>query len=195
MIQAADDIYQEWTGTKINRVSKKIEENKVPIIKHIPKPPSKPNLAKIYDNDPLKVRANTAYLPDIESPSTSNLQDTKNYMPVFERLSKPHVRKTKLNTQQYLPGIVYHDDKKPNYAYGSKYCLTFQPEKTGITKFKMIEALEFREKPSLMKAQTEIYKKTDRNSLIKILASNTSSLSQLKPKTIEFVDDRSKKWN
>ena len=97
-IEAADNLWQEWTGARILRTKK--PENKSPIQQPKPKPlqaMNKPNSQKqhkrIVDID-----------ASIERPSST----------IFERLAQPIIRKFRSTTVTYLPGVVYND-KRENF--------------------------------------------------------------------------------
>ncbi|OMJ79426.1 hypothetical protein SteCoe_20581 [Stentor coeruleus] len=96
-IEAADNLWQEWTGAKILRTRKIEAKSPVPSVP--PRPTrtmsnfsrSKPQSANKKLSEAEKI---------IERPSSS----------IFERLSQPTIRKFR-STAGYLPGVVY-DEKK-----------------------------------------------------------------------------------
>ena len=96
-IQAADNVYQEWTGAKILR-TKKVEP-KTPL----PQPPRHKAFSSIHKPKSQQQKR----LPDLEG-SVERPSST-----IFERLAQPIIRKFRSTTVSYLPGVIY-DDKKEN---------------------------------------------------------------------------------
>ncbi|CAG9315026.1 unnamed protein product [Blepharisma stoltei] len=203
MIKAADEIYQEWTGTKITRI-KKAEEEKIPIIKKPPKIENKLPLNKIENSIPK--RCPTATLRDMESPSTVSLLEIekKNPLEVFERLSKVPIRKPTLpSSYQNIPGIVYHDDRRSHYLYGNKYCLTFHhntPEHNLKFSEKNAESQsEAKGKVSLIKATPELLRRNSTKNTLASFLKSTSGKQLITSKALAFghsgAKEILKKWN
>ncbi|OMJ80754.1 hypothetical protein SteCoe_18912 [Stentor coeruleus] len=97
-IEAADNLWQEWTGAKIIRSRKSDTKSPVP---QVPQRPMK-TLTNIYkpktQNTGKKITESEG---NVERPSST----------IFERLSQPIIRKFRSTTVSYLPGVIY-DEKK-----------------------------------------------------------------------------------
>ncbi|OMJ92632.1 hypothetical protein SteCoe_4642 [Stentor coeruleus] len=94
-IEASDNLWQEWTGAKV--VRSKRQETKSPV----PRPirPSINNTQKPKSQVTVKVPSKAeSYM---ERPSST----------IFERLSRPIIRKYRSTTVNCLPGIIYEEKK------------------------------------------------------------------------------------
>jgi tubulin polyglutamylase TTLL6/13 len=99
-ILSAKEIYQDWTGANINRSKKCLPEkiNKNILTTNI--------LKKTKTNSDIVPRCNS--IPNLVSP---NISDKNNYT-VFERLSKPAIKKYRSTRVAKFPPLVYYDDIK-----------------------------------------------------------------------------------
>lgn len=89
-VQAADNIWQEWTGAKVVRTKR--TENKSPL-------PSR-NVKSVVSNPRVRVlQARKNDENSIDRPNST----------IFDRLSQPIIRKYRSTTVGYLPGVVYTD--------------------------------------------------------------------------------------
>lgn len=114
-INYANTMYQEWTGGSISKSKKLIlEQEKVPrkvqSVKDVkePKDLKKPIQLKHKEEDSLPSRCSS--IPALISPT-----DTKkmNNNSVFDRLSRPIIKKYKSSRGTVFPPIIYYEDKQP----------------------------------------------------------------------------------
>ena len=110
-IEAADNIWQEWTGAKKARAKR--EEIKPPALSKPTKTCSSFSKPK---NQYMQKRISECD-NGIERPSST----------IFERLSQPIIRKYRSTTAGYFPGVVYDDKKENKREYPN--IVTLDPEK------------------------------------------------------------------
>jgi tubulin polyglutamylase TTLL6/13 len=109
-IEAADNIWQEWTGAKKARMKR--EEAKSPVMNK----PAK-TLQSFAKPRTQYMQKRMSDCENIDRPSST----------IFERLSQPIIRKYRSTTAGYFPGVVY-DDKKENKREVPT-TITLDPEK------------------------------------------------------------------
>lgn len=112
-IEAADNIWKEWTGAKIVR-SKRVDK------KEMPKFNSNQKSLRVKVKNVMVRRHLEEF--SIERPSST----------IFERLSQPIIRKYRSTTAGYMPGVVYDEKKEekrdyPVIVYGEAEKLQAKP--------------------------------------------------------------------
>lgn len=110
-VEAADNIWQEWTGATKARAKKREIKSPLP-----PKPARTLNSFSKPKTQCMQKRMSEGE-NGLERPSST----------IFERLSQPIIRKYRSTTAGYFPGVVY-DDKKENRKE-TVTTLTLEPEK------------------------------------------------------------------
>ena len=104
-ISAANDIYQEWTGATLAKAKRSLLEKelkipkKVATLKELKKTP-----VNKFNQETLRERCSS--IPNLISPTESERSNNT----VFERLSKPSIKKYKSSRAPIFPPIIYYDD-------------------------------------------------------------------------------------
>mmetsp|Transcript_4291 Transcript_4291/g.4114 ORF Transcript_4291/g.4114 Transcript_4291/m.4114 type:complete len:201 (-) Transcript_4291:52-654(-) len=113
----------------MNRV-RKTEENKVPPMKTLPPQPPKSQKTDVKrapqkGSDIISPhRCPSANLPGVDSPGVNQSENEKHHsLKVFDRLSKPVVRRFRGTGAAYLPPVIYSDETRPSLAVEKKATL------------------------------------------------------------------------
>lgn len=113
-INYANDMYQEWTGGNLAK-SKKVliqekekERERIPrkvqSVKDVKEPKKHQFIEKHKDDEIMRTRCSS--IPVLVSPTETERPNNT----VFERLSKPSIKKYKSNRAPIFPPLVYYDD-------------------------------------------------------------------------------------